>query len=202
MGGAWERMVQTTKRVLKSLLNEQIVSDEVLLTVMAETVNIINSRPLTRNSDDIEDEMPLTPNHLLHLRPTPSVPPGVFGKEDMYCRRAWRQAQYLSNRFWRRWTSEYLPTLMERTKWTTVRENLKEGDVVLLADENFRRGEWPLARVMEVLPSSDGRVRSAMVKTVSTVATRAKRRRRGDVQVSSTILTRPVTRLCKLEMDN
>ncbi|XP_048586408.1 uncharacterized protein LOC116604491 [Nematostella vectensis] len=202
MGGAWERMVQTTKRVLKSLLNEQIVSDEVLLTVMAETVNIINSRPLTSNSDDIEDEMPLTPNHLLHLRPTPSVPPGVFGKEDMYCRRAWRQAQYLSNRFWRRWTSEYLPTLMERTKWTTVRENLKEGDVVLLADENFRRGEWPLARVMEVLPSSDGRVRSAMVKTVSTVATRAKRRRRGDVQVSSTKLTRPVTRLCKLEMDN
>ena len=34
MGGVWERMVQTTKRVLKSLLKEQIVTDEVLATVM------------------------------------------------------------------------------------------------------------------------------------------------------------------------
>ena len=39
----WERMVQTTKRVLKSLLKEQIVTDEVLATVMAEAVNIVNS---------------------------------------------------------------------------------------------------------------------------------------------------------------
>ena len=34
MGGIWQRMVQTTKRVLKSLLKEQIVTDEVLATVM------------------------------------------------------------------------------------------------------------------------------------------------------------------------
>ena len=45
MGGVWERMVRTTKRVLKSLLKEQIVTDEVLATVMAEAVSIVNSRP-------------------------------------------------------------------------------------------------------------------------------------------------------------
>ena len=112
MGGVWERMVQTTKRVLKSLLKEQIVTDEVLATVMAEAGNIVNSRPLTRNSD--LDDQPLTPNHLLHLRPTPSLPPGLFDKEDLHCRRVWRQAQYLSGVFWRRWSNEYLPTLMER----------------------------------------------------------------------------------------
>ena len=66
MAGVWERMVQTTKRVLKSLLKEQIVTDEVLPTVMAEAVNIVNSRPLTRNSDSDLDDQPLTPNHLLH----------------------------------------------------------------------------------------------------------------------------------------
>ena len=87
MEGVWERMVQTTKRVLKSLLKEQIVTDEVLATVMAEAVNIVNSRPLTRNSDSDLDDQPLTPNHLLHLRPTPSLPPGLLDKEDLHCRR-------------------------------------------------------------------------------------------------------------------
>ena len=69
----WERMVQTTKRVLKSLLKEQIVTDEVLATVMAEAVNIVNSRPLTRNSDSDLDDQPLTLNHLLHLRSTKRI---------------------------------------------------------------------------------------------------------------------------------
>ena len=160
MGGSWERMVQTTKRVLKSLLKEQLVSDEVLTTVMSEAVNIVNSRPLTRSSEDVSDPEALTPNHLLHLRPTPSLPPGVFGKENLYCRRAWRQAQYIAGLFWQRWTKEYIPTLLERKKWGTPKENLKVGDLVLLVDVNYSRGEWPTARVVEVMPSSDGFVRT------------------------------------------
>ena len=156
MGGIWQRMVQTTKRVLKSLLKEQIVTDEVLATVMAEAVNIVNSRPLTRNSDSDLDDRPLTPNHLLHLRPTPSLPPGLFVKDDLHCRRVWRQAQYLRGVFWRRWTNEYLPTLMERQKWRSRKENIKVGDLVLLADENYPRGEWPIARVWEVVADDDG----------------------------------------------
>ena len=51
MGGAWERMIRSVRQILKAILNEQLVSDEVLQTVMAEAVSILNSRPLTRNSD-------------------------------------------------------------------------------------------------------------------------------------------------------
>ena len=98
------------KESVKFTLKEQVVSDEVLLTFMAEAVNIINSRPLTQNSNSQLDEQPITPNHLLHLRPTPSLPPGSFCKADMYCKRARRQAQYLANLFWRRWINEYLPS--------------------------------------------------------------------------------------------
>ena len=202
MGGVWERMVQTTKRVLKSLLKEQIVTDEVLATVMAEAVNIVNSRPLTRNSDSDLDDRPLTPNHLLHLRPTPSLPPGLFVKEDLHCRPVWRQAQYLRGVFWRRWSNEYLPTLMERQKWRSRKENIKVGDLVLLADENYPRGEWPIARVWEVVADDDGCVRVAKVKTASMVATHAKRQRHGEVKTSTVVLTRPVTSLCHLEMED
>ena len=137
MGGVWERMIQTAKRVLK-----------------AEVVTIVNSRPLTHNSDSVSDDEPISPNHLLHLRPTPSLPPGVFVKGDLYCKRAWRQAQYLTGVFWRKWSNEYLPTLMERWKWRMPKENIKAGDLVLLADKNYPRGEWPIARVVEVVVST------------------------------------------------
>ena len=73
------------------------------------------------------------------------------------------------------------------------------GDLVLLADENYPRGEWPMARVWEVVADDDGCVR---VKTASTVATHAKRQSRGEVKTSTVVLTRPVTSLCRLEMED
>ena len=137
------------------------------------------------------DEEPLTPNHLLQLRPCASFPPGICEKEDLHCRRQWRQAQYLANLFWKRWIKEYLPTLQERKKWNEPRENLKVGG-----------GQWPLARVVEVFESEDGYVRSAKVLTSCTVVTRAKRRREREIKVTRTVLTRPITKLCRLEMSS
>ena len=176
------------------------MTDEVLSTVMAEVVYIVNSRPLTRNSDSISDDEPISPNHLLHLRPTPSLPPGVFVKGDLHCKHAWRQAQYLTGVFWRRWSNEYLPTLMERWKWRTPKENIKAADLVLLADKYYPRGLWPIARVVEAVVSSDGFVRTVRVRTASTVATRVKRQRRGELKGISVVLTRPITSVCPLEM--
>ena len=109
MGGPWERMIRSVRKILRALLKEQLVCDEVLSTVLTEATNILNSRPLTPNSDDPMDEEPLTPNHLLQLRPCAGVPPGIFEKEDLHCRRQWRQAQYSANLFWKRWIKEYLP---------------------------------------------------------------------------------------------
>ena len=201
MGGVWEHMIRSVRQILKVILKEQVVSDEVLQTVMVAAMHIINSRPLTHNSDSPMDDDPLTPNQLLHLRPSTSLPLGVFDKNDSYCKRSWRQAQYLANLFWPRWLREYLPTLLERKKWCIPRRNLKEGDLVLMADKNYPRGQWPLARVTEAITSKDGYVRTVKVKTSSTVSTRAKRRRKGDYEMSTMILTHPVSKLCLLEMD-
>ena len=165
MGGVWERMIQTAKRVQRALLKEQVVTD----------VTIVTSRPLTRNS--------------------------VFVKGDPSCKRAWRQVQYLTGVFWRRWYNEYLPTLKEKRKWRMPKENIKAGDKVLLKDKNYPRGEWPIARVVEAVVNGDGCVRAVRVRTASTVATHVKRQRRGELKASSVVLTRPITSLCPLEMD-
>ena len=183
MGGAWERIIRSIRKILRALLGQQLISDEMLRTMMTEVQGILNSRPLTPVSSDPKDFEPLTPNHLLLLRANPNVPVVIFSKEDVYSKRRWRQVQYMSDIFWKRWLKEYLPTLQERAKWSEPRRCLAIGDLVLIADENVHRGKWPLARVIDVFHGKDGYVRSAKVQT------------------SSTILTRPVKKLCFLEGD-
>ena len=147
-----------------------------LQTLIAEVAGILNSPPLTPVSSDPKDLEALTPNHLLLLRSNPSLPVGSFGKEDCYSKRRWRQVQYISDIFRKRWLKEYLPTLQERAKWMKPRRSLEIGYLVLIANENVHRGKWPLGKVVD-----DGYVRSA------------------EVQTSLMVLTRPVTKLCFLE---
>jgi len=60
-----------------------------------------------------------------------------------------------------------------------------------------------LEESVEVMPSRDGLVRTVRVKTSCTVATRAKRQRKGEPvnRDGTTVLTRPVIKLCLLEMN-
>ena len=64
MAGAFERMIRST--ILKSIVKQQILNDEQLLTLIAEVEKILNDRPITHVSDDPNDPPALTPNmHLL-----------------------------------------------------------------------------------------------------------------------------------------
>ena len=76
------------------------------------------------------------------------------------------------------------------------------GDVVLPMDENFPRGQWPLARVLEVFTTEDGLVRSAAGKTSCTVTTHAKRQKKREVKTTTTVLKRPIMKLCRLELSS
>ena len=181
MGGVWERSIRTVRKVLRALMKEQILDDEGLATLLCMVEAIVNGRPLTAVSDDPKDLGTLTPNHLLLLRPGPVLPPGHFAKDDVYCRRRWRQIQYLANVFWRRWVKEYLPTLQCRQKWLLPRRNLTVGDIVLVVDEATSRNMWPIGRVVETFPGKDDLVRTARVET------------------KTSLLTRPIDKLCLLE---
>ena len=181
MGGAWERLIRSTRLILRSIVSEQLLNDEQLLTFMAEAEKILNDRPLTPVSSDPRDPLALTPNMVLLMKSNRCLPVGVFNKDDVYAKRWWKQIQYLADVFWRRWLREYLPLLQKRQKWQRKITNVKKGDVVLVASDHSPRGQWPLARVDEVNYGRDGLVRSCVIKTPS-----------GQ-------LVRPVTKLCVLE---
>ena len=104
--------------------------------------------------------------------------------------------------YFKGWIKEYLPTLQEQKKWNEPKENLKVDDLVLLADEHYPRGQWPLARVVEVFKGEDGYVRSVKVITSCIVMTRAKRQREREIKVTRAVLTRPITKWCRLEMSS
>ena len=171
-GGVWERCIRTVRKVLNAILNQQILDDEGLTTLLCEVESIINSRPITQVSEDPKDLEALTPNHLLLLRSEIPLTPGVFQKEDLYSRRRWRQVQYLADQFWKRWSKEYLPMLQTRLKWLREQRNLSVGDIVLVVDDTCSRNAWPLGRIIETLPNSDGCVRRVKVKTKSGILMR------------------------------
>lgn len=179
-GGIWERQIRTVRKVLTNLLKLQLLDDECLQTLLCEVEAVINSRPLTKLSDDVDDLEPLTPNQLLLLKGKPALPPGMFQKEDLYCKRRWRQVQYISDIFWKRWSREYLPLLQERQKWLEKKRNVKEGDIVLIVDERAPRGSWLMGKVEKTLPDALGFVRRVLVKT------------------KTNTLERPIDKLCLL----
>ena len=165
-GGVWERMIRSIRKIMRSLLSDQLVDDQTLLTLLAEVEKILNDRPLTRQTDDVNDLQPLTPSMLLLMRSNHCYPPGEFTAHDRYNKR-WRHAHYLANVFWKRWRKEYLPILQERQKWLSPRRNLKSGDLVLIVDENASRGQWHKGIVEETMPDRFGIVRRVTVRTAT-----------------------------------
>lgn len=149
-GGAWECLVQSAKRALRYILHLRTVTDEVLLTALAQVESLLNNRPLTHVSVDPTDPEPLTPNHFILGRANSNSPPDVVSEEEFDSRKKWRAAQAIATHFWRRWMREYLPGLTERKKWSRPDRNIRVDDIVLIISPQNDRGSRPLGRVVEV----------------------------------------------------
>nr|CAI5855699.1 unnamed protein product [Callosobruchus analis] len=58
--------------------------------------------------------------------------------------------QQSMQRFWMRWSSDYLHQLQARSKWTTTSSKLKEGDLVLLIDDDTPPLHWKRGRIIQL----------------------------------------------------
>ena len=68
-GGVWERLVRSAKKAMYAILGPRALTDEMLNTVCCQVEQLLNGRPLTPVSSDVEDLTALTPNHLPHRTP-------------------------------------------------------------------------------------------------------------------------------------
>ncbi|XP_055609919.1 uncharacterized protein LOC129756897 [Uranotaenia lowii] len=184
MGGAWERMVRSIKLAMSDAYNENL-DDERLLTLLIEAEFIVNCRPLTYLPLGSAEQEALTPNHLLLGNSTGVHQPEARGVCDRkLLSHSWDVLQKQISSFWKRWTLEYLPTLTKRTKWFGETKNIEKGELVIIV-EGSRRNNWARGRVLEVVPSPDGRIRQAIVQLAS-----------------GSICRRPVSKLAVLEVQD
>ncbi|XP_070854705.1 uncharacterized protein [Drosophila suzukii] len=179
MGGAWERLIGSIKRVLSAICPAMKFTSESLQSALWEIEFIINSRPLTFVSLDTNDDEAITPNHLL-LGSVSGYKPIFDNNLSVRC--IWQSTQLFADHFWKRWVREYVPDLARRGKWYAKQPPLTIGSVVLILDENLPRNTWPKGIVTDVVLAKDQQVRSATIKT------------------AHGILRRPVTKLAVLNV--
>ena len=173
MGGHFERLVRTIKASLATAISRKLLSLEEFRTVVLEAENIVNSRPLTYQSDSTRD-VPLSPSQLawgrdLTLMP-PLLQPGDPLDEDFDAKATRAQYELLSNaleRFHKRWHSEYLLSLREKHNNVCAEDpthHLSVGQLVMVHHENVHRIEWPLGVITAVYPDALGIIRTAEVE--------------------------------------
>ena len=172
-GGVWERLIGITKQCLKKLLGKNLVSLVELQTMLCKIECQINNRPLTYVTNEINDPI-ITPSLLLYGRNIETMSNEYIDRDELLDPSMYSQSiisrralhvKDLIRRYWLIWKNDYLKALRERDR-NLIRTNhsLSIGDIVLICDET-PRSEWNLGKIVEILTSSDGVIRSVKLKT-------------------------------------
>lgn len=178
MGGLWEAGVKSFKIHFKKIVGGQKFNFEEFCTVLVRIESVLNSRPISPLSEDPDDLQALTPGHFLRGGPLLFAP--ELPADNLSVINRWEKLKAFHHKFSKRWKTEYLHELHKRYKWQFPKQDLKEGDFVVVKDELLPPNEWRMGRIESVHKGSDNRVRVA------------------DVRTSAGIITRPVVKLCVL----
>ena len=186
-GGWWERLIKSVKSSMKKTFGMNCLTRGELETTVIEIEACINSRPLTHASGEIEYDNPLTPAHFLVGRPHLAQVPieesnVVITSEELRERETIRLA--MLDKFWSKWSSDYILNLPPIVKGFSSNCKLKEGSMVLVREDNIPRMSWPLGIIVKTFPGKDGIIRAVSVKT------------------SKGVFTRPIQKLHDLELDS
>ncbi|XP_070526961.1 uncharacterized protein [Cardiocondyla obscurior] len=182
-GGKWESAVKSTKYHLRRILKDAILTYEELTTVIIQIESVLNSRPLCPLSDDVSDYAALTPSHFLIGESLTIIPEPDLTSVPTNRLSRWQLLRQKVDLFWKRWSTECLQRYQAISKWHHPSHEIKEGSLVLIVDERYPPGKWPLARVLKLHPGVDGLTRVVTVKT------------------KSSEFKRPIAKICILPVD-
>ncbi|XP_076301671.1 uncharacterized protein LOC143219688 [Lasioglossum baleicum] len=182
-GGKWEAAVKSTKFHMRRVIGESPLTFEEYATLFAQIEASLNSRPLCPLSDDPSDLAALTPGHFLIGDALNVIPEPDLTDTPRSRLSRWQLLRQLIDHFWSRWSREYMQQFLTASKWQTKSPPVRIGDLVLVRDERTPPARWPLARVTELHPGKDNITRVVTVRTATTV------------------LKRPITKLCRLPVD-
>lgn len=166
-GGLFEAGVKSVKFHLRRTMEVTPFTFEEWTTMLTQIEAILNSRPLTPLSDDVNDLQALTPGHFLIGEPLIAIPEPNLEHLKINTLDRYQLMQRKVQEFWRTWSSEYLMTLQQRTKWKSPADNMKPGQIVTIKDDDLPPTKWLLGRILDVFPGKDSHVRVAKVRVAN-----------------------------------
>ncbi|XP_011863638.1 PREDICTED: uncharacterized protein LOC105559728 [Vollenhovia emeryi] len=166
-GGLWEAGVRSVKHHLRRVLGSHTLSFEECSTLLCQIEACLNSRPIAPISDDPDDTRYLTPGHFL-VGSTITVPPepSVLNLAENRLSR-WQIVRHITERFWKLWTTDYVNTLQQRSKWRKIQPPVTIGQLALLRNPLLPPCKWELGRVVRLHSGSDGLTRVVTIKTAA-----------------------------------
>ena len=115
-GGLWEAAVKSMKYHMWRTLGAQIATYEELGTLLVEIEACLNSRPLCALPNDPHTSY-LSPGHFLIGEPLTQLPTIDFTNIKMSRLSRWQTFQQQLQKFWKRWSADYLHELQHRQRW-------------------------------------------------------------------------------------
>jgi hypothetical protein len=161
--GQAERLIGLLKRCLEGALSNRRFTLGKLSTVVAEAAQVVNSRPIAKNTGDPETGGPITPLHLQLGRAMVEVPRMRFEEAPRLTQRL-QFIEEAKRQFWRKWMQQVFSGRMLNHKWTKSMRNVTIGDIVYLAEAENDDPTYRLGQIVEACPGKDGCVRTVRVQ--------------------------------------
>ena len=174
MGGFWERLVGIIKNLFKRIIGKKLLTFDEFRTVISQCENVANNRPLTYQSAQDSDLIPITPNMLIYgrginaapyLQELPDCEADYSFDNPSKLTKSQKRLHETLKVLWQQWRTEYINQLKERDKLNEAPIKGKRtfipkvGDVCILHLDKLDH----LGRIKKLCVSEDGAIRSAEV---------------------------------------
>ena len=160
---------------MRRTLKKTCLDYEEMQTVLTDCESVINSRPITFLAENLQEMIPLTPAMFLQELKEVGVA-DLDRVEEVDFRKKYAYRKTIAESLRQRFRSEYLGALKQMSTNDKVNYDLKLNDIVLIETENVKRLNWPLARVIALIPGVDGEVRVVRLQTATGELTRPVKR--------------------------
>jgi hypothetical protein len=161
--GQAERIIGLVKKCLTQTLEGKTCSYGELSTIVAEAAQMVNSRPIARNSEDPSSGGPITPLHLQLGRATVGVPQVRFEESPQLTRRL-QYVEEVKRQFWAKWMQQVFQGRVLAQQWRKPKRDVMPGDVVMLAEAEVEDPVYHLGKVDSVKTGEDGHVRTVSIQ--------------------------------------
>ncbi|GFX22327.1 integrase catalytic domain-containing protein [Trichonephila clavipes] len=149
-GGLWEAGVKAFKFHLKRVVGNAHLTLEEFITILCEIEAVLNSRPLTPFTSNLDDFETLTLGHFLVGRPLTSIVEAQITNINENQLSRWERVKKITQHIYKLWKRDYLNNLQERHKWKFNKNNVSVGTLVLIKDENLLVRKWSTGRITEI----------------------------------------------------